>query len=243
MKRFILGDIHGGYKSLMQCFERSKFDYQNDKLIVLGDVCDGWSETKECIDELLKIKHRICLIGNHDYWTLDYFKNSNTPDIWISQGGYNTVQSYKNGIPKSHVAFLKNAKLWHIEDNILFVHGGIKANTLVEENNADLIMWDRELIKNARMKGHNRPNKKMQSIYDEIFIGHTTTLYFKTDKPVKFCEINDIDTGGGWSGKLTIMDLDTREYWQSDFVRDLYPNSEGRNDYIAPSNSLFHGHP
>lgn len=33
-----MGDIHGAYKALQQCLERSKFNYENDKLIQLGDV-------------------------------------------------------------------------------------------------------------------------------------------------------------------------------------------------------------
>ena len=28
--------------------------------------------------------------------------------------------------------------------------------------------------------------------------------------------------------KLTIMDLDTQEYWQNDLVKELYPNEKGR---------------
>jgi len=33
----------------------------------------------------------------------------------------------------------------------------------------------------------------------------------------------DLDTGAGWSGKLTIMmDIDTKEYWQSELSKDLY---------------------
>ena len=52
MREFVLGDIHGGYKSLIQVFERSKFDYNNDKLIVIGDIADGWPETKKCVEEL-----------------------------------------------------------------------------------------------------------------------------------------------------------------------------------------------
>ena len=36
MKTFAVGDIHGAYKSLVQCLERSKFDYNNDRLIVLN---------------------------------------------------------------------------------------------------------------------------------------------------------------------------------------------------------------
>ena len=37
-KTYAIGDIHGAYKSLVQCLERSKFDYNNDRLIVMGDV-------------------------------------------------------------------------------------------------------------------------------------------------------------------------------------------------------------
>lgn len=245
MRRFVFGDIHGAYLALMQCLQRSKFDYQNDKLIVLGDVCDGFPETKQCVNELLKIKNLIFILGNHDYWALDYFKNGNKEYMWVTQGGYNTIQSYEDKMPKSHIKFLENAVLWHIEDNILFVHGGIRPGTLVEENNAEYIMWDRDLICNAQKKGHNRKDYKMQSIYAEIFVGHTTTGHFKTYEPVKFCEISDLDTGGGWEGKLTIMNLDTREYWQSDFVKTLYPDSDGRQDYIKQKlySTLFHDHP
>ena len=50
----------------MQCFERAKFDYKKDRLIVMGDVCDGYPDVKQCTDELLKIKHCDLVIGNHD---------------------------------------------------------------------------------------------------------------------------------------------------------------------------------
>jgi len=33
----------------------------------------------------------------------------------------------------------------------------------------------------------------------------------------------NLDTGAGMSGKLTVMDIDTKEYWQSDLVTELYP--------------------
>ncbi|MCA9398849.1 MAG: metallophosphoesterase, partial [Candidatus Omnitrophica bacterium] len=55
MRVFAIGDIHGAYKALIQCLERSGFDYQKDRLIVLGDVCDGYPQAKKCISELLKI--------------------------------------------------------------------------------------------------------------------------------------------------------------------------------------------
>ncbi len=35
-------------------------------------------------------------------------------------------------------------------------------------------------------------------------------------------------TGGGYEGRLTIMDIDTKEFWQSDNMKSLYPNERGR---------------
>jgi serine/threonine protein phosphatase 1 len=49
MKIYAIGDIHGAYKALVQCFERVKFDYTKDRLIVMGDLCDGYPNVKQCI--------------------------------------------------------------------------------------------------------------------------------------------------------------------------------------------------
>jgi hypothetical protein len=37
-----------------------------------------------------------------------------------------------------------------------------------------------------------------------------------------------MDTGAGWTGKLTIMDVQTKEYWQSELVQLLYPDAVPR---------------
>jgi len=31
LKTYAIGDIHGAFKALIQCFERSKFDYKKDR--------------------------------------------------------------------------------------------------------------------------------------------------------------------------------------------------------------------
>ena len=43
------------------------------------------------------------------------------------------------------------------------------------------------------------------------------------------CNVWNLDTGGGYEGKLTVMDVETKELWQSDFVNTLYSNERGRN--------------
>jgi len=52
-RTFVMGDIHGAYRALVQCLQRSGFDYQYDILIQLGDIVDGHDEVFECVEELL----------------------------------------------------------------------------------------------------------------------------------------------------------------------------------------------
>ena len=46
--------------------------------------------------------------------------------------------------------------------------------------------------------------------------------------PMNRCNVWNLDTGAGYRGKLTIMDIDSKEYWQSDMAILLYPNESGR---------------
>ena len=52
MKRTIaIGDIHGGLRALTQLLEIANVT-ENDQLIFIGDLVDGWSESYELIDFL-----------------------------------------------------------------------------------------------------------------------------------------------------------------------------------------------
>jgi len=241
-KTFAIGDIHGGYKALLQCFERSRFNRTEDKLIVLGDVCDGWPQTREVIDELLTMKNLIFVIGNHDYWTLEWMLTGEQPPIWTEQGGMSTLISYNQDyldVPESHIEFLKSGTPLYIDDkNRAFVHGGFDRKKDARTQDQQTLMWDRRLIQTAvecsRMRG-SRPKKLTE--FSEVFLGHTpvsalgiaaTEGSIVVDTPVNLFEIWDLDTGGGWEGKITIMDVDTHDYWQSDIVYTLYPGVHGR---------------
>ena len=156
MKTYAIGDIHGAYKALMQCFERSKFDYKQDRLIVLGDVCDGYPDVKQSIDELLKVKHCDLVIGNHDMWALDWALRGDKPEIWTSQGGDRTIASYNGSpMPKAHIDFLKNGQLWIERDDQVFVHGGFNPDISLSSHSAQALVWDRRLLDMAwKMQGY-----------------------------------------------------------------------------------------
>lgn len=227
-KTYAVGDIHGAYKSLVQCLERSKFDYNNDHLIVMGDVVDGYPDVKQCFDELLKIKHCDLVIGNHDVWALNWALRGDKPEIWTTQGGTQTMASYNGGpMPQAHIDFLRNAHLWLEVGDQLFVHGGFNPDAKLQKQTAEFLTWDRSLLTTAWRRHHAKPDHKF-GLYKDIFIGHTTTETYKTLEPIHVCNVWDIDTGAGWAGKLTIIDVDTKKYWQSDLSSDLYGATPNR---------------
>jgi len=222
MRTFVMGDIHGNYKALRQCLERSEFDYKNDRLIVLGDICDGFPQVRSCIEELLQIKHLDFIMGNHDEWALKWALEGFKEMIWLQQGGLNTIISYNHEtMPQSHIDFLKNARYWLEEEGRVFVHAGIDPDEKMSRQNLELLVWDRNLMNEAYLKHQLEPTYHFGP-YKEIYIGHTTTQVFQSLKPLHLCNVWAMDTGAGWNGKLTIMDIHTKKIWQSDLSTDLY---------------------
>jgi len=164
--------------------------------------------------------------------------------VWAFQGGKETLESYGlelerssvNGnyqvktvdIDQSHLDLFNNANLFHIEDNKAFVHGGLHLNDIHFVSDFDYY-WDREFWFKARTTSlRNLPEHQISEVFktfDKIFIGHSIvhdSEHNPEAKPVKALNVWNLDTGGGSKGKITIMDIDTDEYWQSDFVTELY---------------------
>lgn len=229
MRTLTIGDIHGRYNALKEVLDKSKFNYDKDKLIVLGDIVDGGINTYKVIEKLLKIKNVVFVRGNHDEFWMNHITNGWAESIWINQGGSETIKSYGGkaipgdslndkpklldirgiNIPVTHQDFFNKSKLWHIENDMLFVHGGINPKVPIEGQRKFDLLWDRDLIKYA--KKHPIPP------YKKVFIGHTTTQNIDGGLlPVKLNNLICLDTGAGWNGKLTIMDIKTEKYWQSE---------------------------
>lgn len=230
MKRFVVGDIHGAHKALVQCLERSSFNPEQDLLISLGDLCDGWPETDKVIDELLRIKHLTLILGNHDTWLLRWIEEGKADAIWKNQGGQATMAAYQRDrtkVPLTHTSLLQSARSFLELDNKLFVHGGFNPDYPLEKQDNNIFLWDRTLLREAVWFHEKKPGHTFGA-WTDIFIGHTPTEVFQTVEPVHACNVWALDTGAGWSGKLTIMDIDSHAYWQSDLVPGLYPHDEGR---------------
>lgn len=242
MRKFVMGDIHGSYKALLQCLERSGFNKEEDELIQLGDVCDGWSEVYECVEELLTIKNLITIRGNHDQWFYEFIRTGIHGSQW-TQGADATRDSYGKRsmmIPESHEKFFGTQMNYYVdEENRCFVHGGFNRHLSVKDQTySHIYYWDRDLWYSAlSFAATIRGNKdidtprviKTADKFKEIYIGHTATTAWDKDTPMQAGNIWNLDTGAGFKGRLTIMDIDTKEFWQSDPVQELYKNEKGRN--------------
>lgn len=235
MKTFAIGDIHGYLKPLEQCLNRSGFDFENDRLICLGDVADRGPETFECFELLLTIKNLVYILGNHDCWLLKYFNDKSKSLIsdwaasWLKFGGKATLLSYqKNEMKfKRHQQLLNNANLFYLdESDRLYMHGGFETDQFLIEQTAEIFCWNRSMWEAAYFAEDDisyqlDTNSSIKS--NTIFIGHTCTHRKHPNlKPKNFKNVWNLDQGAGHGYKLTIMEVEKLSYWQSDLVKELY---------------------
>lgn len=213
MNTYVIGDIHGRIEALKEVLGLSKFNYEEDTLIVLGDIVDGGYNTYEVVEELLKIKHLIFVIGNHDIWFMNHVHSGWAGEIWLTQGGHNTLKSYNPHFPlgKEHQEFFNKAVPYYVRDNMLFVHGGFDARhgKTIDQCSLEFITWDRDLIEYAQ-EGNKIPG------YHKVFVGHTTTQSYSYECiPIQFSNLTMMDCGAGWTGRLAIMNIYNGKYWVS----------------------------
>ena len=241
MRTLVIGDIHGGLRALHQIMERAKVT-PNDTLVFLGDYVDGWSQSPQVIDYLIELKtthNCICIRGNHDELLLEWLDKSKDNLLWYKHGGESTVLAYESvssETKNTHIEFLKSLDNYYLDtENRLFIHAGFTNMNGVEfEYFPKLFYWDRTLWEMAlgldkKIKKDDLSYPQRLTLYKEIYIGHTPVSRINKTTPVQMVNIWNVDTGAAFKGPITIMDVDTKEFWQSEPLPNLYPNEKGRN--------------
>ena len=225
-----LGDVVDGWSEVYECVEEL---LKIKNLIAIRGNHDDWFR------QFLKDLGHPCSWLQGGEGTLKSYCNNLDKQYVTKDRGYVT-DLLSIDIPIDHINFFLNKqKPYHVdENNNLFVHGGFNRHFDIEDtiyNGEDILMWDRDLWLAALSYGTIEPEDyllkpkfRTYNKFNEIFIGHTTTLNWRTDKPMNKANVWNLDTGGGFKGKLTIMDVETKEFWQSDNVNELYLGEKGR---------------
>lgn len=248
-RTLVFTDVHGAARALDQALERAGFDPATDRLVCLGDICDGWPEVDRVIDRLMGVPDLTLIMGNHDEWALGWMRKGQPLTGWYGQGGRGTVESYARRaglappesagaaaavartVPPEHRRFLESARPYHIEtrsdgQRVLYTHAGWTPGNPPERQDPYDLRWGRDLWTRARLTDtFEEPTGASLTGFDAVFLGHTPTPW-REPQPVG--EIWNLDQGAGWSGVLTVMDAESHASWQSDAVESLYPGHTGR---------------
>ena len=182
-----IGDIHGEVEKLNSLIDKLDLQKQ-DRVIFLGDYIDRGKHSKEVIERILNLSEEIeCVFlkGNHEDMLLKTKITQSQDDIehWLLSGGISTYDNYGDypAIFNTHGKFLDSLKLYHIEQNYMFVHAGINPKKELSEQTKDDLLWIREeFLDNS----HNLPYK--------IIFGHTPFI-----EPLILNDKIGIDTGCG----------------------------------------------
>ncbi|MBR9855350.1 MAG: serine/threonine protein phosphatase [Algicola sp.] len=241
MRTLVVGDIHSGVRALEQVMERAKVS-SSDHIIFLGDYVDAWSTAVETIDFLIQLKSDskcTFIRGNHDElcraWLMDQKENPQ----WLAHGGAATKNSYLSADKdkwKLHLKFYEELKNYYLAgDNRLYLHAGYTNLKGIDfEYFEQSFYWDRTLweLATALDPGLTPDSPKFPkrlTHYKEVFIGHTPLSKTGFVQPEQRANVWNVDTGAAFMGGLTMLDVETKEFWQSDPVHSFYPKERGRN--------------
>lgn len=206
-----IGDIHGCLKSAKSLWETIAV-YRDAKFIFVGDYIDRGPDSSGVLDFLLEIQSdRDCVFlrGNHEQMMLDALDHKSM-DHWFRNGGDSTLASYgtelniKN-IPKDHINFIRNTKLYYDTDQYFFSHAGAPPEFSIEKilntpELQDYFLWGRDHL-----------NALNTSWEKTVVFGHTPRSF-----PILKNRMIGIDTGCVYDevgfGKLTAVVLPDEKF-------------------------------
>ena len=72
---FVVGDVHGCFRTLEQCLAAVRFDQDRDRLFSVGDLVNRGPHSLEAVDWLTDGRIAGAVAGNHEAWTLESLVN------------------------------------------------------------------------------------------------------------------------------------------------------------------------
>ena len=170
---YAVGDVHGCLDELL-ALEAIMIDdaaqFTGDRLIImLGDYVDRGPWSADVLEHLSKPApanfHRICLMGKHERFRLDYIDGRITLADWLTVGGLSTILSYgiepaglrmmnsepasvdaqvRAAIPAHHIELLRAMPIMIDTGHYLFVHAGIRPGVPIDEQRDEDLLFIRK---------------------------------------------------------------------------------------------------
>jgi serine/threonine protein phosphatase 1 len=237
MLYFAIGDVHGEAAKLATLhdaiLDRIAVERIPARIIHLGDYVDRGPDSRAVIERIMALEAMfagsprieiISLMGNHERMMLNAYDSDSDPDMWWTQGGSETADSYaggtglagadwRNSIPATHMNWLRALpSIYRDQDRrLVFVHAGIDPARfpMCPEQ---VRLWTRS----ERFFDHKQWPSRTELRDLLVIHGHTP----KSFVPEALDHRINIDTGACFGGPLTAVVLKPGE--EPEFIQAGY---------------------
>lgn len=178
-QQFIIGDIHGCYKTLVALIEEELQPNKKDNLFFLGDYTGKGPDSKSVVKYILKLiddgYNVRCLMGNHERMLLDSLLSDKQHYTWLWNGGSETLRSFDiyraSEMKEKYLDFFRNLEYFIELDDFILVHGGLNFNSNEPLKDKKSMLWSRNLHIDKKKTNGKR-----------LIVGHTPMKYKKICK-------------------------------------------------------------
>jgi len=196
---FVIGDIHGEISKLNRLILNIHSIDDSAKLIFVGDYINKGENSKSVLDYLVTLKNSVFLMGNHEYYVLEYLKNGNYVDKLKKYAGTSTFYDFDMDLSTineklyfPYKIFFDNLKTYYITKNYFISHSGVKPsfakkklNTIpLKEflfNRYDFFNYPHKIHGKIAIFGHTGFN---YPYYDGVKIGIDTAAVYGINSPL-----------------------------------------------------------
>jgi serine/threonine protein phosphatase 1 len=149
---YVIPDVHGRYDLLCEGLSDISAHSQGSAgvIVMLGDYVDKGPDSKQVIDRLLSSVadgwNLVALKGNHDAMMAEALRDPSKMAAWIEKGGDAALASYGGdpaAVPQSHIAWLDQLRLMHVDTHRLYVHAGVDPDISLARQNEATLLWKR----------------------------------------------------------------------------------------------------
>lgn len=210
---YVVGDLHGCYRLLMQELEKIRFNFEQDLLICTGDLVDRGSENLECISLLdqpwfLSVRgnhEEMCIKGREDVWIQDmHARNGGEWFYLLSTEKQDKLSEILSKLPLVIEIQLEDKKIGILHADI-DIHDWNQFKTNIAKGERKIpgltSAYTNSLWGRGRIRHHSKRYGTVKNI-DEIYLGHTIV---KKHTQIDNCHY--IDIGSSYTQQLCIVKI------------------------------------
>ena len=149
---YVIPDLHGRCDLLGEALAgiAARARGQAGIVVTIGDYVDKGPDSKGVIDRLQSGLDAgwklVALKGNHDAMMVEALRDPEKMAPWMEKGGDTALASYGGdpaAVPQSHIAWLDQRQLLHVDTHRLYVHAGVDPELALDRQGEATLLWKR----------------------------------------------------------------------------------------------------